>query len=94
MDALPASCVSAVIFSSFITLLSTQIKDRLLKEAKSVPASNTPDIVRKALREKQLKHNGMCTALEVIVLLSWLCSPQTIDGDKSVGQMSPVVWGQ
>ena len=40
-------------------LLSWQIKDRLLKEAKSVPAPTTPDIVRKALREKQLKHNGM-----------------------------------
>lgn len=65
-----------------------------MKEAKSVPASSTPDIVRKALREKQLKHNGMCTALEVIVLLSWFCSLQIIDSDKSVGQMLPVVWGQ
>ena len=59
-----------------------------------MPASNTPDIVRKALREKQLKHNGMCTALEVVVLLSWLCSLQIIDSGKSVGQTLPVVWGQ
>ncbi|XP_076466365.1 gamma-tubulin complex component 2-like isoform X2 [Babylonia areolata] len=62
----------------------SEIKDRLLKEAKSMPAANTPDIVRKALREKQLKHN-----VNIPVQPDWLFQRPTLTMDFMVGVDGP-----
>ncbi|XP_070191427.1 gamma-tubulin complex component 2-like isoform X2 [Littorina saxatilis] len=62
----------------------SEIKDRLLKEAKSVPAANTQDIVRKALREKQLKHN-----VNIPVQPEWLFQRPTLTMDFMVGVDGP-----
>ena len=35
-----------------------QLKDMLLKESKSVAGTTSTEILRKALREKQMKRNG------------------------------------
>ncbi|KAL8599173.1 hypothetical protein ACOMHN_007889 [Nucella lapillus] len=62
----------------------SEIKDRLLKEAKSMPAANAPDIVRKMLREKQLKHN-----VNIPVQPDWLFQRPTLTMDFMVGVDGP-----